>query len=46
MGFIDIDGQRYFDVREQVVQPLVGNTTESRDPKDGSRIYCLESDSR
>ena len=46
MGFIDIDGQRYFDVREQVVLPVLPNTSESTDTKDGSKIYSLESDSR
>ena len=46
MGFVDIDGKRYFDVREQIAQPVLPNKPDSTDPKDGSKIYCLESDSR
>ena len=44
MGYVDFDGQRYFDVRDQRLQPVVPLTNNLR--PDGSRVYCLESDSR
>ena len=44
MGYIDIDGRRYFDVRDQKVQPPLALNA-GGDRANGYGVYCLESDS-
>ena len=46
MGYLDIDGKRYFDVREQNIQPIIPFTNDNNLQTDGSKVYCMQSDSR